>query len=303
MATKSQLIARIANEVDIVSETFVNEINNVRTYQILHKRVRGINAQGRRIMVWVYDENGANEEAIMSYRDWQDVPIGNRYRDYLDGLGAGTRTKNEGYMSVNLLRFRQINAETKELIGVWNSASDALDVYESGPVKESIARWPAGYPKFGEGYRSTDHEFNPNDGKANAIKVPIFEFKGVEQPQNINFIDVANHQIVVPEGIELMRVDLKITLNLSGARLGKGTNFFFQWQQNDNWYGKIYDTGYLKGDTLTFSFVVIALIQDVAIGTTYFDFWCWTAGRQGTVTLGDVDCICIEYPYDPNLVV
>lgn len=305
MSTKAELITRISNEATIISERLIDDYDQVKTYRIEHTRTRGVNAQGRTILLWVYDEGGAGEEALMDYGQWLDVPLSMRLSDYIDTLPSTVNVRNIAYLSAYIVRFTEVtNTGVKiEKVGIWNDSTDKLDVYETTEayppsVKPTL---PNGYYCFGEGYRTTKILLNPADGKANAIKIPLFEIKSYEQPQGINFIDLDNQRIQIIEGFELVRIEITIEMILQGASQGSGTIFFTQWQQNGIWLGIERNSGYLKGD-VTYNLTVMGHFEDVVqSGNTYYDLWLWTVDRQGTVELGDVSCIVTEVYYDPLL--
>lgn len=305
MSTKAELIARISAEARIVSETLITDYDQIRTYVIRHERTRNVNVEGRQVTLWVYDEGGAGEEALMDYDQWLDVPLSVRLSDYIDTLPTTISVRNIGYMTAYIVRFTEVtNTGIKtEKIGIWNYLTDKLDVYEStdNPIPGVKPILPNGYYCFGEGYRTTKILINPADGKANAIKVPLFEVKSYEQPQGIGFIDEVNQQIKIIEGFELLRIDLAIEMILTGATQGEGTIFYNQWQQNGVWIGIERNSGYLKGD-VTYNLTVMGHFEDIVSGgDTYYDLWLWTEGRQGTIEVGDVSCIVTEVFYDPLL--
>lgn len=295
MATKAQLIARIAAEVTILDETLTDENNNVKTYRVRHTRARGANAQGNRVTVWVYDEGGAGEQAIMAYDHWMDVPLANRYLDYRDTLPASSRTRNEDYKSVDVLAFREINGGKFEKVGIWNSATDVLDDYMHQEPDPGEGPTTADLMKFAQGIIDTSASFNPQNGRGNAIKVPLFDELYVEYPQGHGYIDVPNLEIVLPASELIARVDVSINFSVGDTTNNDGTNFHFQWQVDGSWLGAEVSTGFIKQESSSWFLGYNSYITDTDDGNEHrFSLWSWTTDRQGPVTIGNSSVIVEE---------
>ena len=299
MATRSQLLARIVKEVDILSDVLLAEEQQVRTYRITHRRIVGVNSIGGTIELWVYRESEAEEEALLSYADWKDVPLANRYLDYISTLLDHEETGSEIYHTLSMMSFTLLDSQAEtsvQKIGIWNNSTNKLDVYDQqsasipdpGPGDDKVLA-------MSQGIRDNQIAFDPRNGKNNARQVPLFEVIGMEYPAGIGFIDVAAEQIVLPANMPIARVDITVSISTRDTTNNDGTNFHFQWKRNGDWVGAVLSTGFIKQEAHSFLYVANSYIKNDNDGSEdRFDFWAWTTDRQGPIDINDCSCLVEE---------
>ena len=297
MSTKAELIVRISAEARIISETLITDYDQIRTYVIRHERTRNVNVEGRTVTLWVYDEGGANEEALMDYDQWLDVPLSVRLSDYIDTLPPTISVRNIGYMTAYIVRFTEVtNTGIKtEKIGIWNEQTDKLDVYESTEIYDPVPGPTTEYPAFSQGTLDTATSFNPRNGKSNAIKVPLFNNVLVEYPVDIAIIDIDNNEIVLPAKMLIALAHVTMTFSTLDTTNNDGTNFHFQWQVDGNWIGVELSTGFIKAESSSWNYGVDSYLIDEDDGIEHrFSFWCWCTDRQGPVTIQECSAVVEE---------
>ena len=303
MATRNDIITRIANEVIIISDELIYEEQNIKAYRITHKQVSGINARGRTIRYWVYDEGGPSEEALMSYNDFKDITLGNRYLDYTNALPAEDDTAEERYHSVNIMEFRYENPsiDTKK-IGIYNSSTDKLDIYEGTPPETGFPAPSTQYIKFAQGNRENSTPFTPGTNRGNANKVPLFDTLTYEYPSGTNYIDIVNDEIVLPSDEIIARVDINIAISTGDTTNNDGMDLHFQWQVDGSWIGvNPWSTGLVKQESSSFTMPISSYIHDDFDGLEHrFSLWCWATNRQGQTRINNCSCIVEERWISPE---